>query len=373
MDASREKFTLRARSRLVGVSGNRWLAFEQSAKVARGAMVEAIFWGTSIVIWRSHSGELYAFRNIEIDGMHLLDGKVDGYQLVVGKHTFNSDGQLADAAVETAGFDQPSLYKNRVRVYPIRERYGLIFMFPGDPELSRIIAPPTIPWLDQKEALPYRLVDFTMKCHWSLIVENNCDFYHAYLHRKFSPFTWPQLQWVQRHDDAVQVHYQVDMGRGQLASNFTPGNDAMKTMMLWFDYPYQRSNLMRQYLHWCYVTPIDVETTRSFYIFLWGPIQIGKLSIPNWIRPSMMFFTHKYYLVPLLSQDKYALEEEQQRHDHSWDKHSIELNPLVSAFQKLGVEKWDEYLATEAERRKTMSAEEWEFRQGAGLELSYEL
>lgn len=118
---------------------------------------------------------------------------------------------------------------------------------------------------DQKDPVPFRMADFTMESHWSLIIENNCDFYHAYLHRKYKPFTWPELQWVQREGDAIQVHYKTDMGGGQLAQRFTPKNDSLKNMHLWFDYPYQRSNLVDQYLHWCFVLPMGPQTTRSFY------------------------------------------------------------------------------------------------------------
>lgn len=55
-------------------------------------------------------------------------------------------------------------------------------------------------------------------------------------------------------------------------------------------------------------------------------------------------------------------------HPQHYDKHSVELNPLVSAFQKLTLEKWDDYEQTELARKARMSPEEWKLYGGAGIQ-----
>jgi hypothetical protein len=47
---------------------------------------------------------------------------------------------------------------------------------------------------------------------------------------------------------------------------------------------------------------------------------------------------------PLLSQDGFAVEAEQQRYETHFNKPGIELNPVVHLFQNLTIHKWEEYL-----------------------------
>lgn len=358
-----DKPSQREKARMVGINGNYWFAVEQISHIQPGKVIEVIFWNTSICLWMSEDESIHAFHNCCKDGKVLTTGKVehDYLRCSCGRHLYNGEGWLIDESVKTL-VSNPT---EQIRVYPLIRRYGLVFLFPGHPVKAQETPLPVIPWLDEY-AVPFKMVDMLVKAHWTLILENNCDFYHAYLHRKFKPFTWPELQSVQRKGDTIQVDYRTDMGRGQLASTFTSGD--LQNMQLWFDYPYQRSNLVHRYLHWCFFLPMSPTLTRTFYIFLWGPIMLAGLPIPRTLRPTLLSLAHRFYLTPLLNQDRYALEEEQTMHSHHYDKHSIELNPLVSAFQQLTLEKWEEYVNSERMRKTTLSAEEWRRTAGAGID-----
>ena len=53
---------------------------------------------------------------------------------------------------------------------------------------------------------------------------------------------------------------------------------------------------------------------------------------------------------PLLNQDGFALEAEQQGYEMHYDAPIVELNPAVHLFHQLTIRKWEEYLARQRER-----------------------
>jgi len=120
-------------------------------------------------------------------------------------------------------------------------------------------------------------------------------------------------------------------------------------------------------------------------VFLWGPIKVGGVTLPLSLRGPLLYLAHKFYLGPLLTQDRAALEEEQARYPLHHDKHVVELNPLVSAFMKvhplcfdhntcdiydiqMTVEKWEQYLEGQLARKASISPEEWRLTKPAGME-----
>ena len=62
-----------------------------------------------------------------------------------------------------------------------------------------------------------------------------------------------------------------------------------------------------------------------------------------------MQLSNRWLIGPLLDQDRVAVEAEQLGYEQHWDAPAIEVNPVVSAFQRVTVRKWKEHLAREAE------------------------
>ncbi|KNC52362.1 Rieske domain-containing protein, variant [Thecamonas trahens ATCC 50062] len=381
----------RAKARLAGPSGNFWYAVEVDANVKNEEVVAAVFWKTSIAIWRDANGKLHAIEDrCAHRQLRLSAGFVEGETLACCYHGWAYDehgkvvkiaheipdafrkesmpvdptpGETVDGAPCVSG---PNLPKISVRTYPIAVKYGLIFVFPGDPALADSVPLPSIPHLVENPALAHQIVDLSVNAHWTLIVDNNCDFMHAFLHRKYRPFVWPHLKSTARIGDTVRVEYLTDMASSP-GAKILGTNTGQDTIVLEYQYPYQRSDLANKYAHICFLLPIDEKRTRTFYIFTWKEMKAGPIDIPNWIRPPIVAGIHKLYLVPVLKQDLYALEEEQACNDLHATKNSVELNPLVSAFQSLTVEKWQEYLDSERARRQSMSRRNWRASFGAGL------
>lgn len=360
----------RQKSRLAGPSGNHWYALEIDANVRPGQVVAVVFWKTPIAVWRDEQGQLTVMEDrCAHRQLRLSKGLVGPQGLTCCYHgwVFDKTGKLVSMAHEV-----PKTFTTmpnvRLRVFPHKIKYGLIFVFPGDPALADATPLPVIPSLDKDPPLPFRFVDMTVNAHWSMIIENNCDFYHAHLHRRYKPFWWPYLLSVAREGDKVHVEYDVNM-EDSAGARYLGGKSGkpLNYMKLWFDYPYQRSNLVDKYLHWMFATPIDERTTRTIYVFLWEAIEVGPIKIPYSIRPPILYLIHKLYLVPVLSQDLGALEEEQIMNDQHSNKASVEMNSLVSAFQQLTIEKWDAYLSSEKARRKLLTLRDWRLTYGAGL------
>src|SRR4029453_1708062 len=63
-------------------------------------------------------------------------------------------------------------------------------------------------------------LDFTWRAHHSMIVDNVSDFTHAWLHRKYQPFTGAELTRCETVGDGVYVSYRTEGGRGRISRLF---------------------------------------------------------------------------------------------------------------------------------------------------------
>ena len=88
--------------------------------------------------------------------------------------------------------------------------------------------------------------------------------------------------------------------------------------------------------------PVHAETFHHDTIKL--PL-IGP-RLPYWIVSKMMKAQRYMTLQPLLGQDVWVIEREQDGWERHWDRPSPELSPVVKAFQDLTIRKWEEYLAS---------------------------
>src|SRR5438093_5762638 len=81
----------------------------------------------------------------------------------------------------------------RVASYPIKVRYGLIWIYPGEPARAEEHTIPDIPELEGPHRWACASTEFTWRAHHSMIIDNVSDFTHAHLHRKHNPFDWAEL------------------------------------------------------------------------------------------------------------------------------------------------------------------------------------
>lgn len=346
---------LRHQARRAGPNGNYWFAVELDGNLKPGQVREVIFWRTSIALFRGKGGQVFALANrCAHRHIRLSTGLVERDCLTCIYHGWSYDGtgRCVQIAHEIGPRQKP-LPTIEIRSYPVRVRYGLIWLFPGDPAAAEKVPLPSIPMLEGEAPWPCVPIDMTIRAHFSTIVENGCDFYHAFLHRKYKPFADSHLESFRREGDTVHMSYQSKQGEGWLARLGTPGGGKnLNSMILWYQYPYQGSDMDGKYIQWLFVLPIDEATTRCFYLFLWGPMVVPGLglNVPFAVRKPILRTINRIYLRPLLCEDKVVLEEEQRAQAGSEPYSSIEVNPIIAAFQHLTLEKWEEYVASERQR-----------------------
>src|SRR6185369_14747393 len=175
----------REKARAAGLHPDYWYAVEYDRALRPGALKEVTFWGTSIALWRDTLGQLHAVENrCAHRQLKLSLGSVEGCRLACAYHGwgYDANGQLAHIPHELFGRPMPDV---RLRTYPLRVRYGLIWIFPGDPALAETRRLPDIPELEGPDPWPCVPLDFTWRAHHSMIVDNVSDFTHAWLHRKY--------------------------------------------------------------------------------------------------------------------------------------------------------------------------------------------
>ncbi len=337
----------RQKARACGLDPNYWYAVEHSNRVKPGQVVEVVFWKRSIALFRGQDGVLRAVENrCAHRQLKLSIGTVEQCNLVCPYHgwVYDGDGRVVDIPHELFGRKFP---KFKIPSVPVKERYGLIFIFPGDPERAASRALPRIENLEGPDSWTCIPVDFTWKAHHSMIIDNVSDFTHAYLHRRFRPFTDAKLTRYETVGDRVHVSYDTKVGRGKLSGLFVDHDNIDTNQMdLCYEYPYQWSNTDDQIKHWLFVLPIDEQTTRAFFLFHFRALKVPFLPvrIPKAVMIPFMRIANEMLVKPLLREDGVAVEAEQEGYNLYFDAPLAELNPAVKAFQDLTIRKWEAYL-----------------------------
>src|ERR1700677_3637561 len=138
--------TRRQKARAAGLDPNYWYAVEQSNRLRRGQVLETTFWGRSIAVYRGADNQVYALENrCAHRSIKLSEGKVEGCRLTCPYHGWSYDDTgLAHIPHDLYGTKNPQF---RIDALPTLERYGLIFIFPGDPQLGPARFVPEIPEL----------------------------------------------------------------------------------------------------------------------------------------------------------------------------------------------------------------------------------
>ncbi|MEY9706399.1 Rieske 2Fe-2S domain-containing protein [Bradyrhizobium diazoefficiens] len=342
---------LRQKARSAGMHPDHWYAVEYARVVPVGRVVEVKFWDCSIALFRGDDGRLRALEDrCAHRHVRLSIGHVAGCALTCIYHgwSYDEQGRLVEVPHELFGRQFGDV---KIRTYPVRERYGLIWLFPGRPGRADQTPLPEIPEIEGPSSWACVPIDFIWRAHHSMIVDNVSDFTHAYLHKRYRPFVDAKLTRCEMRANKVELSYDVVVGDGRFSKLFVDRKRVRTDRMdLAFEYPYQWSNTGDKIKHWCFLLPIDERTTRVFFLFYFDALKIpfAPLRIPRWVMEPFLAVANRLLIKPLLSEDGIAVEAEQQAYDKFSGGPAIEFNPAVQMFQKLIVRRWEEHLAQSA-------------------------
>lgn len=330
--------------REVGINPNYWYPVSWATDLKSGTIQPIVIWKQAIALYRDMAGQVHAMDNAcAHKGIELHQGEVRGSHLVCPYHgwEFNSEGQCVKIPYFTKGQKLPCA---TIRTYPVREAYGIIWLFPGCPELVSETPFPYVPEYDNPSFL---VIPITGKfhAHFSICNENTMDVFHGFLHRRLNGWFDPVLLSLKEDRESVYAEYQVSY-RGWLTQflNFSENHHTVttRTISLRYCYPHYHSFLEGVSSIHLMRLPVGPSETRSFSLLF------VRLRLPQWLqsllKPVITPIIRRFIFMPFLSQDVQMIESEQRTYIRSPNQRYVEVNPAIIALQRLIVRQYEQYV-----------------------------
>ncbi|MGP3948598.1 Rieske 2Fe-2S domain-containing protein [Streptomyces sp. 7N604] len=322
--------------RRTGINPNFWYPVAVSGSVPKTKTFAATFAGERIALYRGESGTVYALEDrCAHRQVPLSMGVVEGEALRCCYHAwaYRGNGRISQIPYLPKGADRPP---RGVRAYPIREAYGLVFVFPGDPEKAATTPLPELPEFD---SVRHKTMTFsrTVHCHYSFMHENLLDMNHQFLHRGILGRIQPKLLGYDTGPQSVEARYlfthvggKKNRGAGLLAAGGTGGGKTPDLVTIRTEYPYQTLQLVPEdaelpaFSLWAAYVPEDVEQRTNH---AYGLLMIEKPPIPGALHlawPFIRRFTERVF-----AEDRMAVEAEQLAWDEQGEDWNQEVFPLI--------------------------------------------
>jgi renierapurpurin 18,18'-hydroxylase len=316
--------------RRVGINPGYWYPVALSASVRKEKTFAARFAGQRIALYRGAGGAVYALEDrCAHRQVPLSMGVVEGDTLRCCYHawTYRGNGRISQIPYLPKGAAPPP---RGVRAYPVREAYGLVFVFPGDPDQAAATPLPELPEFDSAR---HKTMTFsrTVSCHYSFLHENLLDMNHQFLHRGVVGRIHPQLLGYQAGPHSVEARYLFShtggkKSRGAELLAAGAGRASPHVVTIRTGYPYQTLQLAAEgsgspafSLLAAYVPEDAWQRTSHAY----GLLMITKPPVPGALHlawPFIRRFTERVF-----AEDRMAVEAEQR----AWDEQGQDLNHEV--------------------------------------------
>ncbi|MFE6525524.1 Rieske 2Fe-2S domain-containing protein [Streptomyces sp. NPDC057794] len=322
--------------RRVGANPDFWYPVARSRGVRRGRVRATSFAGERIALFRGRSGTVHALEDrCAHRQVPLSMGVVEGETLRCCYHAwaYRGDGRISQIPYLSKGDRRPP---RGVRGYPVREAYGLVFVFPGDPDKAAGTPLPDLPAYASPRYLTLTYAR-TVHCHYSFMHENLLDMNHQFLHRGVVGRLHPEL--LEHRTDArtVEARYlfthtggRRNRGASLLAAEGLGGSDSSDVMTIRTEYPYQTLDLVPEnaerpaFRLWAAYVPEDAEQRRCH---TYGLLMIEKPRVPavlHLARPLIRRFTERVF-----AEDRMAVEAEQRAWDEQGEDRNHEVFSLI--------------------------------------------
>ena len=236
--------------RRVGINPNFWYPVAVSGDVRKEKTHPVTFAGERIALYRGDSGTVYALEDrCAHRQVPLSMGVVEGEVLRCCYHAwaYRGNGRISQIPYLPRDAARPP---RGVRADPVREAYGLVFVFPGDPGNADSAAFPELP---EFASAKHKTMTFsrTVNCHYSFMHENLLDMNHQFLHRGVVGKIQPTLLGYDTSPHSVQARYlfshaggKKNRGAGLLAAKGIDGTASPDVITICTEYPYQTLQLV---------------------------------------------------------------------------------------------------------------------------------
>jgi len=322
--------------RRTGINPNFWYPVAVSASVRKKKPFAATFAGERIALYRGESGTVYALEDrCAHRQVPLSMGVVEGDTLRCCYHawSYRGNGRISQIPYLPKDAARPP---RGVRSYPVREAYGFVFVFPGDPQLAAEAAFPELPEFDSAK---HKTMTFsrTVGCHYSFMHENLLDMNHQFLHRGILGKIKPTLLGYDAAPNSVEARYlfthaggKKSRGADLLAAKGVGGKESPDVITICTQYPYQTLKLVPEnaelpaFSLWVAYVPEDAEQ-RTNHVY--GLLMIEKPFVPGVINlawPLIRRFTERVF-----AEDRTAVEAEQRAWDEQGADWNNEVFPLI--------------------------------------------
>ena len=322
--------------RRIGINPNFWYPLAVSESVRKKKTFAATFAGERIALYRGESGTVYALEDrCAHRQVPLSMGVVEGDALRCCYHAwaYRGNGRISQIPYLPKGVGQPP---RSVRAYPAREAYGLVFVFPGEPQKAATTPLPELPEFDSTK---HKTMTFsrTVHCHYSFMHENLLDMNHQFLHRGIVGRLQPKLLGYDTSLQSVEARYlfthaggRKNRGAGLLARDGIGGSKSPDVITIRTAYPYQTLQLVPEnaelpaFSLWVAYVPEDAEQRINH---VYGLLMIEKPPIPGALHlawPFIRRFTERVF-----AEDRMAVEAEQRAWDEQGEDWNHEVFPLI--------------------------------------------
>ncbi|MBW4514915.1 MAG: aromatic ring-hydroxylating dioxygenase subunit alpha [Timaviella obliquedivisa GSE-PSE-MK23-08B] len=327
--------TVQNQVREVGINPNHWYPVAWAEQLKVGQVMPVTVWQQAIAVYRNATGQAFALEDAcPHKGIELHKGEVVGNCLTCPYHgwEFDSDGHCVNIPYFPKSQMLP---RANARSYPTQEKYGIIWIFPGDRASASQHQLPEVPEFDHPD---WVLVPITGKfnAHFSICNENTMDVFHGYLHKNLQGWFDPVLLSLKETVASVQADYRVRY-KGKLSKflGLTTQSDGVTTRIVSIDYQYPHYHSTLEGVSSLYLMrlPVGAQETRSFsLLFL-------QIRLPKWLlkpfRSLIVPIIRHFLFMPFLEQDVEMMESEQHNYQVNPERRYVEVNPAIIALQRL--------------------------------------
>lgn len=330
---------LKGQVREIGINPNYWYAVAWAHEIKPLQILAITLWNQELAIYCDDQNIVRAVENrCPHKGVALHRGVVQRDAIVCPYHGWKfQNGQCTH--IPYFPIDQ-KLPTACLRTFPVREQYGIIFVFPGDPAQAD-----QIPLLDIPQyANPNWLmipVSAHFNAHYTICNENTMDVFHGYLHRNLQGWFDPVLLKLEEAEASVRADYRVSY-RGEIA-RFLGLNDTSKVITRTISVNYQYPNYINslQDLSYLYLmrSPISQHESRSFSLLF------VNVRLPKWLiallQPVLERVIRNRLFMRFLAQDIAMIESEYENYLRDRSRRYVEVNPAIIALQRVMIRQYN--------------------------------